>query len=416
MINRNKKGFTIVELVIVIAVIAILAAVLIPTFAGIIKKANLSADQQAVRQMNTALAVYEAENGKPETIAEAKKALDEALVNVEGGLIPVTQGYAFYWDSTNNEVVLVGEDTTIESGWILLSNNGFGKKVEVATVDEIRTTIAASSNENPAIITLKSDVTSTMQMCANVGNAAIIDLNGKTLTFDTTKICLWAYGGGYLEIKNGTIVLPSTGTNTNSNPSIQNTNSTLILKNVTINSAAEKAVFVKGFSDTSIIDSTINCTGSWGISTNSTDPAADGARIVIENSKITAATQAYFCSINADLVASNSTFTTTKTSGSSAVLVKDGQHEFNNCKFVTPSGCESISLAHGGANYSGSIKAKFNGCEYYNGETKLDKATIVYSALAANATVTIDSDYTVTKGEAGSTGSLTINGTSITLE
>ena len=43
MINRNnKKGFTIVELVIVIAVIVVLAAVLIPTFASIIKKADTS--------------------------------------------------------------------------------------------------------------------------------------------------------------------------------------------------------------------------------------------------------------------------------------------------------------------------------------------------------------------------------------
>ena len=41
MIKRNsKKAFTTVELVIIIAVIAILAAVLIPTFAGIIRKAN----------------------------------------------------------------------------------------------------------------------------------------------------------------------------------------------------------------------------------------------------------------------------------------------------------------------------------------------------------------------------------------
>ena len=42
--RKNKKGFTIVELVIVIAVIAILAAVLIPTFSSLIKKANESAD------------------------------------------------------------------------------------------------------------------------------------------------------------------------------------------------------------------------------------------------------------------------------------------------------------------------------------------------------------------------------------
>ena len=52
MKRNNKKGFTIVELVIVIAVIAILAAVLIPTFTGIITKAN----QSAVTQ--TAAALY----------------------------------------------------------------------------------------------------------------------------------------------------------------------------------------------------------------------------------------------------------------------------------------------------------------------------------------------------------------------
>ncbi len=41
MFNK-KKGFTIVELVIVIAVIAILAAVMIPTFSGVIENANKS--------------------------------------------------------------------------------------------------------------------------------------------------------------------------------------------------------------------------------------------------------------------------------------------------------------------------------------------------------------------------------------
>ena len=61
MRSKSKKGFTIVELVIVIAVIAILAAVLIPTFSSLLKKANQSADQQAVHQMNVALAAEEAE-------------------------------------------------------------------------------------------------------------------------------------------------------------------------------------------------------------------------------------------------------------------------------------------------------------------------------------------------------------------
>ena len=46
--RMNKKGFTIVELVIVIAVIAILASVMIPTFTGIVEKAQESAARQEV--------------------------------------------------------------------------------------------------------------------------------------------------------------------------------------------------------------------------------------------------------------------------------------------------------------------------------------------------------------------------------
>ena len=55
MKTNNKKGFTIVELVIVIAVIAILAAVLIPTFSGVVKKANESAALQEAKAAHTAL-------------------------------------------------------------------------------------------------------------------------------------------------------------------------------------------------------------------------------------------------------------------------------------------------------------------------------------------------------------------------
>ena len=48
MKKLNKKGFTIVELVIVIAVIGILSAVLIPTFSNLTEKANISAAEQTV--------------------------------------------------------------------------------------------------------------------------------------------------------------------------------------------------------------------------------------------------------------------------------------------------------------------------------------------------------------------------------
>ena len=59
---KNKKGFTLVELVIVIAVIAILAGVMIGTFASVVKKAKDSAKAQemaAAKQEQTANDVIE---------------------------------------------------------------------------------------------------------------------------------------------------------------------------------------------------------------------------------------------------------------------------------------------------------------------------------------------------------------------
>ena len=58
MKKLSKKGFTIVELVIVIAVIGILAGVLIPTFSSVIKSANeSSALQEAKSTLENILAV-----------------------------------------------------------------------------------------------------------------------------------------------------------------------------------------------------------------------------------------------------------------------------------------------------------------------------------------------------------------------
>lgn len=52
--KKNKKGFTLVELIVVLVIIAILAAVLIPTVSGYIKRANKTADQSACKTSYTA--------------------------------------------------------------------------------------------------------------------------------------------------------------------------------------------------------------------------------------------------------------------------------------------------------------------------------------------------------------------------
>lgn len=107
MMKNTRKGFTITELVIVIAVIAILAAVLIPTFASLIKKANMSSDEQAAREMNTALQSASATT-KPTSLKEVVDILEEAGFNALA-LKPHTKGYQFYWCSADNTILLVEE-------------------------------------------------------------------------------------------------------------------------------------------------------------------------------------------------------------------------------------------------------------------------------------------------------------------
>ncbi len=60
---QKRKGFTTVELVIVIAVIAILATALIPTFGGLIKSANLTTDKQTANALTTLTTMYAMEHG-----------------------------------------------------------------------------------------------------------------------------------------------------------------------------------------------------------------------------------------------------------------------------------------------------------------------------------------------------------------
>ncbi len=59
--KRNKKGFTLVELVIVIAILAILAAVAIPTVTNVIDTANKNADASNCQTLELALKSASAE-------------------------------------------------------------------------------------------------------------------------------------------------------------------------------------------------------------------------------------------------------------------------------------------------------------------------------------------------------------------
>lgn len=84
----NKKGFTIVELVIVIAVIAILAAVLIPTFSSVVNKANESSALQAVRNAYT----------------ECQIALSASGLTLDEGTVFSDKNQEYFFELKNNTI------------------------------------------------------------------------------------------------------------------------------------------------------------------------------------------------------------------------------------------------------------------------------------------------------------------------
>lgn len=132
MKKNNKKGFTIVELVIVIAVIAILAAVLIPTFSGVIEKANKNSAMQAARNeyelylaehateisddMNLVIVSgeYEFDVVKGQFNAEAKAKGTHTGDDLSKAYRPAKTGEpaAYKWDVTLNKYIPATEGPT----------------------------------------------------------------------------------------------------------------------------------------------------------------------------------------------------------------------------------------------------------------------------------------------------------------
>jgi len=125
---RQRKAFTIVEMVIVIAVIAILATVLVPTISGVIQQANLSTDKQFAASLNVQLALWQVENNR--TI-QSESDLRDAINHYYGEKDEVTgeltkDFYAelttksvkqgnYYWYAYDHGVVFVANPDNVES-------------------------------------------------------------------------------------------------------------------------------------------------------------------------------------------------------------------------------------------------------------------------------------------------------------
>lgn len=79
-IKRSEKGFTMIELIIVIAIMGILMAILAPSFIGMTSNAKASSDLRSVQTIQKQVSIYEAQSEKFAAGATVNDVLD-ALVN-----------------------------------------------------------------------------------------------------------------------------------------------------------------------------------------------------------------------------------------------------------------------------------------------------------------------------------------------
>ena len=198
MKKNNKKGFTIVELVIVIAVIAILAAVLIPTFSSIIKKAQQTSDIQAVQQMNTALAIDGAVT--PTSIAGFYDALEEVGFTAKD-YKPLYSDRCFYWVKSLNTVIyydratnkiIYPEGVSVTTGWFALDGSFDTREATITKLPTATGNTYSFTVNNAADFVKVAEITSANESTLTNNKIEIvltcdIDLQGADVNFATNN-------------------------------------------------------------------------------------------------------------------------------------------------------------------------------------------------------------------------------------
>lgn len=207
MLNRKKHGFTVVELVIVIAIVAILAAVLIPTFIGIVNSAKMSADTTLIRNLNTALKM-DKPNEKHVNMSEALAAVEKNGYGV-GKINASKTGNEILWDSVNDCFVYLKKNTDGSEELIYAPENKNPEKPEkyqcwvIASEPSTTYSTYLNSEYTAATVTVPDGVGLDVGAAPNVtevtyssdsGNTVVLYTHGGKLTVDAKNATVHHYG------------------------------------------------------------------------------------------------------------------------------------------------------------------------------------------------------------------------------
>ena len=99
-LHRGQKGFTLMELLIVVAILGVLAAVVIPRFTGLIGTGETQAQVTEREVVQTALTAYMADQGvSTVTAQETAVQLPEDTLDYFDDYLQTSTGWTYSWDA-----------------------------------------------------------------------------------------------------------------------------------------------------------------------------------------------------------------------------------------------------------------------------------------------------------------------------
>jgi len=113
-LKQNKNGFTLIELIVVVAILGVLAAVLVPVYTGYIEKSRVASDRYALGGLNESTQLYYADEPSPnpfEVVGTTDAVLLQTLVGkgfYSAIPIPKQKNTSFTWDYSSKVWLLSG--------------------------------------------------------------------------------------------------------------------------------------------------------------------------------------------------------------------------------------------------------------------------------------------------------------------